>query len=96
MKRWIPALAVAAATTLLGLPAWAQATTGEVMKIDKSQQKITLKHEEIKNLDMPAMTMVFRVQDAAALDKVKVGDRVRFEADKVGGQYTVTRLTPAN
>ena len=66
----------------------------EVMKIDKAQQKITLRHGEIKNLDMPPMTMVFRAQDPAMLDAVKVGDKVKFDADKVGGQYTVTKLAP--
>jgi Cu/Ag efflux protein CusF len=77
---------------LLGLPAHAQSSDAEVMKIDKPQQKITLKHGEIRNLDMPPMTMVFRVQDAGMLDAVKVGDKVKFDADKVSGQYTVTKI----
>ena len=67
-------------------------TEGEVRKIDKEQGKITLKHGEIKNLDMPPMTMVFRVKDPAMLDKVKEGDKVGFSADKIGGQFTVTGL----
>jgi Cu(I)/Ag(I) efflux system periplasmic protein CusF len=70
-------------------------TEGEVKKIDKAQGKITLKHGEIKNLDMPPMTMVFRVSDARMLDDVAVGDKVRFAADKVGGNYTVTTLNKA-
>ena len=69
---------------------------GEVRKIDKAALKLTLKHGEIKNLDMPPMTMVFRVADARLLDGVAVGDRVRFAADKVGGSYTVTALVKAN
>lgn len=76
-----------------GMPA--SMTEGEVRKIDKETKKITLKHGEIKNLDMPPMTMVFRVQDAGMLDAVKVGDKVKFDADKVGGQYTVLKLAPA-
>jgi len=68
---------------------------GEVRKVDKDAGKITLKHGPIPNLDMPDMTMVFRVKDAAMLDAVKAGDKVRFTADKVGGQYTVTRIEPA-
>ena len=68
---------------------------GEVRKVDKSAAKITLKHEEMKHLDMPAMTMVFQVSDKALLDKVKAGDKVRFSADKVGGQFTVTAIEPA-
>ena len=94
VSRRLAALGLAA-LALVGLPAHAQSTDAEVMKIDKPQQKITLKHGEIKNLDMPPMTMVFRVQDAGMLDAVKVGDKVKFDADKVGGQYTVTKLAPS-
>jgi Cu/Ag efflux protein CusF len=68
---------------------------GEVRKVDKGAGKITLRHGPIPNLDMPRMTMVFRVQDPALLDQVREGDKVRFTADKVGGQYTVTRMIPA-
>ncbi|MBX3643675.1 MAG: copper-binding protein [Rubrivivax sp.] len=83
------------AATLLALAAaaaQAQAYDGEVMKIDKAQNKLTLKHGELKGLDMPPMTMVFRMQDAKALDTLAVGDRVRFDAAKVGGAYTVTAI----
>lgn len=73
-------------------PAMAEA---EVRKVDKDAAKITLKHGEIKNLDMPAMTMVFQVKDKAMLDVVKAGDKVRFTADKVGGAFTITRIEPA-
>lgn len=72
-----------------------QATAeGEVQKIDKEAGKITLKHGPIPNLDMPAMTMVFRVKDLAMLDSVKAGDKVRFSAEKAGGALTVTQMTP--
>jgi Cu(I)/Ag(I) efflux system protein CusF len=66
---------------------------GEVRKIDKSAGKITLKHGEIKNLDMPGMTMVFQVKDPALLDKVKEGDKVKFKAAKEGSSYVVTEMT---
>lgn len=69
---------------------------GEVKKIDKDAGKITLKHGPIPNLDMPGMTMVFRVKDPAMLDAVKTGDKVRFSADKVAGALTVTAIAPAN
>ena len=69
-------------------------TAGEVRKVDKSTQKITLKHGEIKNLDMPPMTMVFQVQDAALLDKVQAGDQVRFTADKINGAFVVLSIEP--
>jgi Cu/Ag efflux protein CusF len=68
---------------------------GEVRKVDKEQGKLTLRHGPIPNLDMPDMTMVFQVRDAAMLERVKAGDKVRFAAEKVGGQYTVVRIEPA-
>ncbi len=73
----------------------ADLTDAEVRKVDKSARKITLKHGEIKNLDMPGMTMVFQVKDATLLDKVKEGDKVRFSAEKTDGAYVVTTLEPA-
>ena len=65
---------------------------GEVRKVDKDAKKITLRHDPIVNLDMPAMTMVFQVKDAAMLDKVNTGDKVKFSAEKVGSAYTVTGI----
>ena len=76
-------------------PADGTMADGEVRKIDKEQSKITLKHGEIKNLDMPGMTMVFRVKDAAMFDQVKEGDKVKFAADKVDGAITVTKIERA-
>lgn len=73
----------------------ADMTDGEVRKIDKDNQKITLKHGEIKNLGMPGMTMVFKVRDAALLDKVQVGSKVRFTAESADGAIVVTALEPA-
>lgn len=67
-------------------------TEGEIKKVDKDAKKLTIKHGELKNLGMPGMTMVFKVQDAAMLDKVKQGDQVRFTADKVDGALTVTSI----
>jgi len=68
---------------------------GEVRKVDKEAKKMTIRHGPIANLDMPPMTMVFQVQDAAILDSVKAGDKIRFHAEKAGGAYTVTRVEPA-
>jgi Cu/Ag efflux protein CusF len=68
---------------------------GEVRKVDKSTQKITIKHGEIKSLDMPPMTMLFRVKDPAMLDQVKAGDKIRFKAQKEGGAITLTEILPA-
>lgn len=67
-------------------------SSGEVRKIDKDAQKITLKHGEIKNMDMPGMTMVFKVQDPSLLDNLKVGDKVKFNAEKRDGAIVVTAI----
>ena len=67
-------------------------TNGEVKKIDKETQKITLKHGPIKNMEMPGMTMVFKVMDASLLDTVKVGDRVKFNVEKRQGAMVVTAI----
>jgi Cu/Ag efflux protein CusF len=72
--------------------AFAQDTEGEVRKIDKAQAKITLRHGEIKHLEMPPMTMVFRVKDAKLLDGLTVGDKVSFAAEKLDGDYVVTQV----
>jgi len=77
----------------------AQATTndmadGEVRKVDQERGRVTLKHGEIKGLDMPPMTMVFAVRDKALLDKVKAGDKVRFRAINDAGKYTVIEMQP--
>ncbi|TXC65875.1 copper-binding protein [Piscinibacter aquaticus] len=67
-------------------------TDAEVRKVDKDAGKLTLKHGEIRNLDMPPMTMVFAVKDKAMLDQVKAGDKVKFKAAKEGGNYVVTEI----
>lgn len=99
MKKLVIAAMAAAA---LVMPALAQQSTAaadmtdaEVRKVDKDNKKITLKHGEIKNLDMPPMTMVFRVRDAAMLDKVQAGDKVRFKAEMEGSAIVVTEIGPA-
>jgi Cu(I)/Ag(I) efflux system protein CusF len=68
---------------------------GQVTKIDQGQNKVTLKHGPIKNLDMDGMTKVFVVADPAMLKAVKVGDKVKFEADRVNGRLTVTKIEKA-
>ena len=70
-------------------------TSAEIRKIDMENKKITLKHGEIKNLDMPGMTMVFAVKDATMLDKLAAGDKVMFTADKVGSTFTVMSIEKA-
>ena len=106
MKKVFSAVLMTAA--LLALPAFAQQAAGshdahhpaslsegEVRKVDKSAKKITIKHGPLANLDMPPMTMVFQVKDPAMLDRVKAGDKVKFQAEKVGGAFTVMSIEPA-
>jgi Cu(I)/Ag(I) efflux system periplasmic protein CusF len=104
MKRFILS-ASAALAALTAIPLYAQTqpaagaaamTEAEVRKVDMQAKKITLKHGEIKNLDMPPMTMVFQVNDPALLEKVKTGDKVKFAAEKRDGTYTVTAIEPQN
>lgn len=73
----------------------ADLTEGEVRKVDKEQKKVTIKHGEIKNLDMPPMTMVFAVSDPAMIDKIKAGDRILFRAAELQGKLTLTELQAA-
>jgi len=76
------------------MPAKASAdmVDAEVRKVDKENKKITLKHGAIKNLDMPGMTMVFQVKDAAILDSVKAGDKIKFKAEQAGNAIVVTDI----
>ena len=90
MKAFIAALLAVA------LPALAQSLAdGEIRKVDKDAKKIAIKHGPMPALDMPAMTMVLQVKDPAMLEQVKPGDRVKFEAQKLGGAFTVTRIEAA-
>ena len=65
---------------------------GEIRKVDKDAKKITIKHGPIEKLDMPAMTMVFQVKDPSMLEAVKAGDKVKFDAEKLGGAFTLTKM----
>lgn len=71
-------------------------TLGEVRKVDTEQGRVTLKHEAITNLDMPPMTMVFRADKPEMLKDLKVGDKVRFHAQSVGGAFVVTHIQASN
>ena len=82
-------------TQLAQAAAAAPQTDGEVRKVDKEQGKLTLRHGPLQNLDMPAMTMVFRVADPKMLEALKEGDKVKFTAEKVNGAFTVTAIQPA-
>ena len=80
-----------------GTRASAQSATidGEVTKVDAGAGKITIKHGPIKKLDMDMdMTMVFKAGDPAMLKQVKAGDKIKFDAEKVNGQFTVVKIEP--
>lgn len=98
MKHMTNMALVAAALGLIAVgAASAQSVNGEVRKIDAAAGKITLKHGPIPSLEMDEpMTMVFQIKDATALKQLKVGDKVTFDVDRVGGKITVTtiRKTP--
>lgn len=78
-----PVAKAAAAVTLVA---------GEVKKVDKEAGKMTIKHGPLANMDMPAMTMVFRVKEPGMLEKAKAGDKINFAAERVNGAITVTHL----
>jgi Cu/Ag efflux protein CusF len=70
---------------------------GEVRRVDKDAQKITIRHGPLPQLDMPQpMTMVYQVKDPALLERVKPGDKVKFEAEKTGGAFRLVRIELAN
>ncbi len=93
MKRILMTATLVGGLALAMAPAVAQTIDGQVTKIDASAQKITIKHGPIKKFDMDeGHTMVFRAQDPAMLKAVKPGDKIKFEADKINGQFTVIRI----
>lgn len=69
-------------------------TEGEVKKVDPDNGKVTLKHGDIKNLDMPGMTMVFTVRDKSQLATIKPGDKVQFVVVQEAGKMVVTDIQP--
>jgi Cu/Ag efflux protein CusF len=86
-------LALATSAISQGAP---EVTAGQVTKVDASAQKITIKHGPIKKYDMEeGMTMVFRAQDPAMLKQVKAGDKIKFESERINGQFTVTKIEKA-
>ena len=87
--------AASASGPATGTATLADMADGEIRRIDREGGRVTLRHGEIRSLDMPPMTMVFQVQEPALLDKVKVGDKVKFRAEKSGSRYIVTALEAA-
>ena len=93
MRKSMIMLATLAGLAVGATAALAQMVDGEVTKVDESAGKITIKHGPIKKFDMDSgMTMVFRANDPAILKQVKPGDKIKFEADKINGQFTVMKV----
>jgi Cu/Ag efflux protein CusF len=93
--REIPSLIFALALSMASQSAIAQSELidGQVMKVDQSASKITIKHGPAKRLGMESgMTMVYKAQDPAMLKAVKAGNKIKFDAEQVNGQYTVTKI----
>ena len=76
----------------MGMAAMPSMTDGEVRKIDKEAGKITIKHAEIKHMEMPGMTMVFSVREKALLDKVEVGQKIQFIVVQENGKMIVSDI----
>ena len=99
MKKQILNIAIATlVSAVLATSSWAQTALveGTVTKIDTAASKITIKHGPIKKFDMDqGMTMVFAVKDKSLLDKAKAGDKIKFDADNVNGQFVVTTIEKA-
>ncbi|MBN9290092.1 MAG: copper-binding protein [Hyphomicrobium denitrificans] len=103
MKRLNPALLLASWACLVSVNSFASAEAskslpminGQVKKVDESAGKMTIKHDAITNLDMGAMTMVFKANDPAMLKTVRPGEKIKFSADKVNGQLTVMKVEEA-
>ena len=93
----LPTVTIAATsdTPAVVAPA-ADMTDGEIRKIDKEAMKLTIKHGEIKSLDMPPMTMVFRVKDAAIIEALKTGDKIKFKVVRDSGAMVVTEVQVVN
>ncbi|MFN3437611.1 MAG: copper-binding protein [Acidovorax sp.] len=73
----------------------AELSEGQITRWDPRTLRLTLKHGEIKNLEMPPMTMVFRVADASVVGDLQPGDKVRFRAEQVNGAYHVKQIEKA-
>ena len=67
-------------------------TAGEVRRVDKATGRVTIRHERIVNLNMPPMTMVFRVADKGMLETLRPGDRILFRAEENNGVLTLTEI----
>jgi Cu(I)/Ag(I) efflux system protein CusF len=92
MKSLFKGFIAACTVLLISAPAFAEWATAEIRRLDPANQRMTIKHGEIKNLDMPPMTMVFQVQDPALFQGLEVGQTIQFKAQMSGTRYVVTEI----
>ena len=85
----VAGIAISATAALAEEVVW---TKGEVVKVDLAQSKVTVKHEEIKNLDMPSMTMVFFAPEKSVIEGLKQGDKKEFEFGDMNGRMIVKQV----
>ncbi len=86
---FVAGIAISATAALAEEVVW---TKGEVVKVDLAQSKVTVKHEEIKNLDMPGMTMVFFAPEKSVIEGLKEGDKKDFEFGDMNGRMIVKQV----
>jgi Cu/Ag efflux protein CusF len=72
--------------------AMAEWASGEIRRLDPENKRLTIKHGDIKSIDMPPMTMVFYVKEPSLLGGLQVQDAVEFEATAEGTKYIVTAI----
>ena len=79
----------------MGMSQSASMTDGEIRKVDRETGKVTIKHGDIRHMDMPGMTMVFTAKEKGLLTSLKPGDKVKFMVVNEGGKMVVTDIQPA-
>jgi Cu(I)/Ag(I) efflux system periplasmic protein CusF len=95
VKMLSTAFLAAASLTSAATAETLEKVAGQVVKVDAERGKITLKHARIKSINMAAMTMPFKVKDAALINAVKPGDKVLFSVAMVEGELIITQLSAA-
>ncbi len=94
-RKFLPVMLTGLLTMATASQAYAQWASGEIRRVDPDNLRLTIKHGEIKSLDMPPMTMVFHVKNRAVLGDFKAQDKIEFQATAEGTKYFVTEIRRA-
>ena len=70
--------------------------TGRIVAVDRAAGRITLEFRPIPQLLLEGGTRIFPVKDPASLKGLGPGDKVRFEVERNGRSYLVTRVENSN